>query len=159
MKIWIVLDHDYDNSWIVAAYPTAEMASEHERLMGGDVESVEVRDTLHPDATDPTKQVERAAEADKQRRDWEDSQARQEVDAKRRKETRPCPPRMRLCHCQTSSSDGWLVNEHGYCGYCGGFMSKIFREHMGDVALHAEIDKLTIHDREKMRKIVTSPDE
>jgi hypothetical protein len=155
MKIWLVSDRDYDNTWVVAAYPNEELASEHEHLMGGNIEEIEVRESLHPDATDPTKQAERNAEAEKARLAWERHQKSEEANAKARSEMRPIPPHMRLCHCETFSSSRDFVNDHGYCGYCGGFTPKVFREHMGIPAMHAEIDKLALHEREKMRKIVS----
>ncbi len=159
MKLWIVLDHDYDNTWIVAAYPSAELAAEHERLMGGYIDEIEILETLHPDATDPAKQAERAAEADKRRHEYESYQARLAADAKWCSEVRPRSPHMGLCHCETFTGRGpnalipWT--EHGYCRYCGGWSPSVFRENMGDAAMRAEIDKLAIHDQEKMREIVS----
>ncbi len=156
MKIWIVSDSDYDNTWVVAVYPTEAMADEHVALMGGDAEEIEVSETLHPDAADPVKQAERTAAAEKERRDYEDHRASQEAQAELRRNTRPRPPHMRLCHCETFSTGRHFVNDHGYCGYCGGFIPEVFRQHMGEDALLKEIDKLAIHDREKMRQIVTT---
>lgn len=154
MKVWVITDRDYDNSWIVAVYPSEAMALEHETLMGGYVEECEVLDALHPDAVDPAKQAERAAEIEKSKREWADRRAREKADAKVRAETRPRPPYMSLCHCETFSTARNFVNAHGYCGYCGGFVPEIFREHMGEQALHVAIDALDIHKREKMRAIV-----
>ena len=68
-RVWIVMDFDCDNSLrIVAAYPTEILANEHIALMGGYIEKQEVRSALHPDASDPVKQEERAAELDAARK-------------------------------------------------------------------------------------------
>lgn len=155
MKVWVITDRDYDSDWIVAVYPTEELAKEHVRLMGaGYVEECDVLENLHPEAADPAKQFERNAEAEKTRREWERRRAQDARDAKARSEVRPRPPHMSLCHCQTFSTTGRFINAHGYCGYCGGFVPEVFREHMGDHALHAEIDALDIWKREKMRAII-----
>ena len=49
-------------------YPTGALAQEHVALMGGYIDEQEVRSALHPDATDPIKQQERAAEQDAARK-------------------------------------------------------------------------------------------
>lgn len=156
MKIWIVMDSDWDNTRIVAAYATEAMAAEHVALMDGNIEEVEVRSVLHPDATDPIKQRERADEESKRKQQYQASLDLQERSAKQRAEVRPNPPHMSLCDCETFSTNRWLVNNHGYCGYCGGFVPEVYRKHMGENALQAEIDKLAIHNREKMRLIVAN---
>lgn len=154
MKMWVVLDHDYDNTWIVAAYPSQALADEHVALMEGYVEEVEVRDSLHPDVRDPKKVAEREAEAAKSRREWEAYQKRSAADVAARAAVRPNPPHMGLCHCETFSSTLRFRNDHGYCSYCGGWAPNVFAENMGVVALHREIDKLAAHDRNRMREIV-----
>jgi hypothetical protein len=68
-RVWIITDFDCDNALrIVAAYPTEPLAREHVALMGGYTDEQEVRSALHPDATDPVKQQERAAEQDAARK-------------------------------------------------------------------------------------------
>jgi hypothetical protein len=68
-RVWILTDFDCDNALrIVAAYPTEPLAKEHVALMGGYIDEQEVRSALHPDATDPVKQQERAAEHDAARK-------------------------------------------------------------------------------------------
>jgi hypothetical protein len=68
-RVWIVTDFDSDNALrIVAVYPTEPLAKEHVALMGGYIDEQEVRSALHPDATDPIKQQERAAEQDAARK-------------------------------------------------------------------------------------------
>lgn len=156
MKVWIVTDRDYDNRWTVAVYSTWALADEHVHLMGGDIEEVEVRDTIHPDAIDPVKQAERAAEAEKDRMQAEAYDQQWRYDQERRKEVRPNPPHMSLCHCKTFSKDDHFINAHGYCGFCGGFTPRVFRENMGEDALQTAIDKLAEHDRRKMREIVAA---
>lgn len=153
-SVWIVLDNDYDSTWVVAVYPTEQMATDHVAEMDGYITEAEVLETLHPDVADPVKQQEREQEKAKQRKEWEAHQARQAANQRLVQAQRPNPPRMSLCHCQTFSSDNWFVTEHGYCGYCGGWRPNVFRKHMGELALQSEIDKLAVHHREKMRLIV-----
>lgn len=153
MRIWIVSDRDYDSDWVVAAYRSEELANEHVALMGGYIEAHDVRSELHPDAVDPVKQRERADE---------EADFRSSVDVGRRQSAEneraavaatPRPPHMGLCHCETFS-DRPMWTERGYCRYCGGWAPPVFREHMGETALHKEIDKLAIHQRERMREII-----
>jgi hypothetical protein len=156
VKVFVVTESDYDDTWIVAVYPTRELADEHERLMGGHVEESEVLEALHPDATDPAKQAEREAEARRCKEEWEQHLKEMEEAAERRAQVRPNPPRMGLCHCQTfSERPGQFWNAHGHCSYCGGFAPDVFRENMGDAALHLEIDRLDERRRVKMREILS----
>src|SRR5688572_23208487 len=68
-RVWIVTDFDCDNAFrIVAGYATEPLANEHVALMGGYIDEQEIRSALHPDATDPVKQQERAAEQDAARK-------------------------------------------------------------------------------------------
>jgi hypothetical protein len=156
MNVFIVTESDYDDTRIVAVYPTREMADEHERLMGGYVEECEVLNSLHPDAVDPAKQAEREAETRKQKEEGERYRLRLQSDAKLRAETRPNPPYMSLCSCRTFSSSYHFVNAHGYCSYCGGFTPEVFMEQMGETELHRHIDKLEEHRRLKMRELVAA---
>lgn len=160
-SVWAVLDADYDRSWIVAVYPTQALADSHVALMGGWVDEQLVRNDLHPDATDPTKQAERAAETAREKAKWQAYQEQSARDARLVREQQPHPPHMSLCHCQTFTSRSaptamisWTG--HGYCPYCGGWSPAVFRQQMGEDALHAAIDKLAEHDRVKMRAIVSA---
>jgi len=150
--VYVVSDHDYDSTWIVAAYPTETMAEEHVAAMGGYVEACEVRDALHPDVTDPKKVRERENEAAAAEREWRARERRDAAAAKARAEMRPRPPHMNLCHCETFTNPRFR-NAHGYCGYCGGFAPAVFREHMGEAALQEHIDRLELWKREKMRAL------
>lgn len=155
MKVWVVSESDYDNAWVVAAYSSRKMADDHVAEMGGYVDEVDVRETLHPDVTDPENVAARLAEAEKWRRRNTIYQERDAADHAARLACRPNPPHMSLCHCETFSPDTQLRNDCGYCGYCGGWAPKVFSEHMGVEALHREIDKLAEHDRVKMRALVS----
>lgn len=160
MIIWIVTERDYDASWIVAAYPTEALATEHVTLMGGIAESVEVRTGLHPDATNPVKQKERADENEKSRQEFERNQQHWKDRAQAVEACRPAPPHMSLCHCETftsrTSTSGIKWTDHGYCSYCGGWSPPVFRKYMGEPALQDKINELDIWRREKMRAIVAS---
>ena len=160
MKVWIVLDNDYDNTWVVAVYSTESMASEHVALMGGYADEQNVRNVLHPDAVDPIKQKERADADEKWRLDNMLYRQRLEDNDQLVEAARPCPPHMMLCHCETFTSrtdpGGIQWTEHGYCRYCGGWSPTVFRDNMGEAALQAAIDELALHNREKMRQIVSA---
>lgn len=155
--VWIVSDiDDCRNEHIVAAYSSEELADQHVALLGGWIAEEEVRGELHPDAIDPQKQAERAAEAERFRAQAEAHRIHEQRDAELRRNTKPNPPYMRLCHCQTFSTSAYFINDHGYCGYCGSFTPKVFRAHMGEMALQEHIDKLAEHNRLKMREIVAA---
>lgn len=151
-KVWVVMDADYDHSWIVAVYPNQGLADEHVALMGGHIHEADVLTSLHPDAIDPVKQRERAEEFQAARRqhEWHEQFRSQRAESADR--ARP-HDKMLLCHCETFS-DGSFRTKHGYCQYCGGWAPAVFRAHKGEEALQLQIDKLAEHDRNKMRKIV-----
>lgn len=62
MKVWVVMDGD---SEVVAIYTTAALADAHLEAIGGWIHEDEVRDTLHPDATDPVRIRECAESRDR----------------------------------------------------------------------------------------------
>lgn len=149
MKVYIISDNECDEARIVATYLSPELAEQHVSLMGGDIHESEVLEALHHDATDPVKQQARTLLMEREKAQWDAYRQRQEIDAKRRAETRPHPPHMGLCSCQTFSPRP-IWNAHGYCSYCGGFAPEVFRKHMGDAALELKISELGIWEREKM---------
>lgn len=158
MKIWIVLNGDYDSDWPTAAYQTEALANEHASELGGWVSECDLLDALHPDATDPDKQRQRAAEMAAAKTEQERIRRIQEEQSRQRAEMKPRPPHINLCHCWTvqlpEQRRYTFLNEYGYCGYCGGFDPPVFLKLMGAPALLAEIDKLAIDDRERMRGLV-----
>lgn len=155
MRLWIVIDADYEDTWIVAVYPTEDLANKHVLLMGGLVTEQEIRDSLHPDAVDPVKQREREEKAEKARQLLARKvQYREECD-RAAEALLPTPPHMNLCHCR-AFSDHPPLTAHGYCRYCGGWAPSVFRAHMGEAALHQKIDELAIHTRSKMRAMVAA---
>lgn len=160
MKIWIVLEHtDYDSVDVVAAYPSEALADEHVAQMGGWVSEQEVRPDPHPDVNDPIKQADRAKEKEDRRAEHAQRQLRDHEADLRRQEVRPSPGMM-LCHCETfSRRDKYFINPHGYCSYCGGFTPEVFRAQLGEETLKAEINKLAVHDRIKMREICGLPND
>lgn len=156
MIIWIVSERDYDHQWIVAVYPSEELAEAHVALMGGIIDREEIRSALHPDATSPAKQQERAAAAEANRRQQAAYEHYMQQNEQLAEAAQPTPPQMGLCHCETfSKSPMWTA--HGYCRYCGGWSPDVFRQHMGEAALQSAIHELAAHSREKMRQIISWP--
>lgn len=156
MKVWIVLDSDYDSTTVAAVYMTSALAEAHIAEMGGCLSEQDVLDFLHPDVTDPALIQRRLEAALKWRREFEERQ-RQEAWRQQQIEAARPSPRMNLCSCQTFYASPHFITEHGYCSYCGGFTPEVFREQLGEAALQTAIDKLEIHRRLKMREIVGSP--
>jgi hypothetical protein len=156
--VWLVVQHEYDYTAIVAAYQSEEMARIHAREIEADVDSVELSSALPLDIADPAQQQERALQRDAKqaeaRRNYEERERHQARQAEFRRNAKPEPgDRISLCHCATFSRDRYFINEHGHCGYCGGYTPDVFRKQMGEQALISAIDTLEIHDRVKMRQL------
>lgn len=149
MKVYAVMDGDYDGDWIVAVYATEVEAQRHANDLGMRVVEESVLDRYEPDAAAIQRYHEARTEASRQNVAYLEHEARQ---AKALKEARPRPPFMGLCHCQTFTTPRWTM--HGYCSYCGGWAPEVFKQYMGDEALRSAIADLAVHDRERMTKIV-----
>lgn len=151
MKVWIVEELDYDSSWIVAVYASEELADEHANLIGGNVSGThEVLNVLSSSASDPAQQQKYTAECEKYKQSQID---RQELELKRaisNANVRPHNDIGQLCDCNPKATYTFY-NAHGYCTYCGGWRPDVFRQWRGEDALRAEIDKLDIYDRTRMR--------
>lgn len=149
-KVWVVFE-EVDS--VAAVYSAESLAAAHADEMGGWVSESEVLDALAPHVTDPAQVQARADDAEKRRQEGEARRIREEREAIARANVRP-HDRMGLCHCVTfNGGDQRFINAHGYCGYCGGFTISVFRAHRGEAALQAEIDKLALHNRKRMREI------
>jgi hypothetical protein len=151
MKIWLVEDGDYEQAAVVAAYDNEAAANLHAEMIGASVlPPVEVQPSVASDV--PDNRVELARETHRQRQ-WYEEQARHSEQREVSIATMTLEGRDRgiLCTCRTFTEPRLTAN--GYCRYCGGFAPDVFRKYLGDAALIAEIDKLDIHGRTKMRRL------
>lgn len=152
------MDGDYDGDWIVAVYPTKELADAHGAgIPGHSVHEWDVRGDLHPDVNDPDKQRQRAEEAERWQEQGRRYNEHQEEQNRLAANCRPRKGHMSLCKCPVWNSDAsrW-VNDYGYCRYCGGFTIAVFREIEGEAALQAKIDEFDLRDRERLRRLAAA---
>lgn len=49
-----------------------------------------------------------------------------------------------------------FVTENGYCGYCGKWNWKVFREACGEAALESAIAELDLYHREQMHRVIAA---
>lgn len=158
MKIWIVMDSDYDNSWPVAAYEVESLAKEHASELRMHVQEVEIQHSLPDEVTSPAKKQERAAADEQARENYRRLEQRRQKEDEFVKSIRPDKSRRpRLCCCATFSSSTHFITANGYCSYCGGFIHAVLRPIIGDAELIRQIDELEIHKRIKMKEICGFP--
>ena len=151
--IWLVIEYDYDSSYVRSAYTSESLARQHADEMGFHCESVELSKQLPVEVTDPAAIQARIEERERAIQELKREQEIQKQQAIRRREiTITDFGNPGLCHCQVFSQDP-MWNEHGYCTYCGGFSPAVFRETRGEAKLVEYIAKLNEWDRKKMNDI------
>lgn len=150
MKVWIVEEVDYDNSYIVGVYSSAELAAEHHRRQGGHVSEYDIYDVVVVE----DESAKMAAEAEKSHQGYLEQRAREASDHQRVLTYVIDPTRrQKLCHCSVFSSDGYFITANGYCRYCGGWEPVVYRKHMGESVFAQAISELDLRHRTRMREM------
>jgi hypothetical protein len=158
--LYLVMEYDYDDAQVIAAYASETLAQQHADEMDMAVVSVEVSDRLPDEVTDPAAKLKRqqeveAAKAAYRERVKRSEQMRAAAASVNAPDLLARGGKLSLCACRTFSVSNHFINEHGHCGYCGGFTPEVFKQHLGEKALHEAIDLLAYYDREKMQRLVS----
>lgn len=158
MKVWLVMDGDYDYR-VVAIYDNEAAANTHAENLGLFVDEAELLSEIASVAIDPVEIQKVKDEAKTQRRAYEENKRQAETSSQRIAQykledqlARGGKPK--LCCCQTFSPNrNWTPN--GYCSYCGGWEPQLFQRLCGNNALFEEIAKLEEYRRIAMRAVVS----
>lgn len=165
-KIYLVVEYDYDNKYITAAYSDEAIAKDHAQELDLDVEEVDVLASAPAEIVDPTQRRQRAElrakEKEEGRRRYEEQQKESERTHRYWVERNPEPHngRLRLCSCEVfSAQESYFINKHGGCRYCGCWKASVVERLCGRDALLLEINRLNEHYRGVMKSRYGFPEE